>query len=161
MSGDFMVRLRCAWDSGEELYSTMLRLCVNSFCLSIGVPRQKQLCINACTLLDVPNSCLPGVMTKAYQTAVLKVTGPLEVGLRVTVGSKDVHKKSKLRAALSGLEDKFSADQAELGIAHIIQQISSAGELERTLKQVLETDRCSTTAARHRYRSAPNLLTER
>ena len=85
---------------------------------------------------------------------VLKVTGPLEAGLRCTVGQKNVHTKSKLRAALSGLENKFLADQAELGIADSIQQICTASELETIFKQLLETDGCSDTATRRRYRQA-------
>ena len=86
--------------------------------------------------------------------AVLKVTGPLEAGIRYTIGQKNVHTKCDMRAALSGLEDKSLADQAELRIADVIQQIKNTSELERTLKKLLEVDRCSDTAARHRFRSA-------
>ena len=84
----------------------------------------------------------------------LIATGPLEAGLRQGDSMQSPQTKARLRAALSGLEDKYLAEQAELGVMKSIEQISSAGDLEQTLRQLLDTDACSSTAARHRYRRA-------
>lgn len=83
----------------------------------------------------------------------LKATGPLEAGLRRGDSIHSPVTKTRLRAALSGLEDKYLAEQAELGILSSIEKIGSANELEQILRQLLNTDTCSAIASRHRYRS--------
>lgn len=83
-----------------------------------------------------------------------KVTGPLEAGLKETMGQKNTYTKAKLKAAMSGPEERYLADQAEMGIAHTIKQVQSSAELERVLKQLLEMDNCSVPALRHRLRSS-------
>ena len=84
----------------------------------------------------------------------MKGKGPLEAGLKGSGPEKPMkaQNKAQLRAALSGLEDRSVADQAEAGVMKVVQQINSTSQLERTLKQLLEIDRCSSTAARHRFR---------